>query len=261
MQYALHPHENRFIDVEAYTRESGNQPIGHPGPWKPTPPRCPYCPARLQPRARSPIRIAHFKHPKGAICPSTARAGQPYHGLTPQQPDGATAAVLFNAFLADWPSHYRAVRSLVPCLNADEFEETVTAATQANSWAWVDMPIWAVPYMLILQRDYPPQRPVARAPLMVLRELWFRFWFHHEARPLDALWIHVDGAPQLVRASYRLKPGQRRPTEDELTKDPIRFPIGPMLLADAQGQRNDMSAQFVARLDGRLHAIRARLHE
>jgi len=259
LQYAFHPRENRFVDVEAYTREFGNRPIGHDKSWKPPPPRCPYCPASLTTRARSPIRIAHFKHPQGALCPSTARAGLPYHALTPQQQDREAAATLFDNFLEDWPNHYRAIRSLVPLLNADEYEELVAAATEANSWAWVGMPLWAVPYMLILQRDYPPQKPVERAPQIVIRELWFRFWFHHEPRPLNALWIHAGEAPKFVRASYRLRPDQRRPTEEELTKDPARFPIGPELLTEAP-QGKDLSEQFIARLDKRLRAIRARLH-
>ena len=258
MRYALHPQANRFIDVAAYTREFGKRPTGHIGPWNPTRPRCPYCPAALAPRAQSPERIAHFAHPRGSSCPSIARARTPYHGLTPLAGNREQAATLFDAFLAEWPSHYIAVRSLVPFLSEDEFEEIVGAATDANSWAWVDLPLWAVPYMLVLQRDYPPQSAARRNPNRPRRELWFRFWFNHEPLLLNALWIHPAQPPRLVRASYRLKPGQRRPTEDELTKDPVSFEIGPALI-DAARIETRPPEWLIARLEPRLRAIRARL--
>lgn len=234
MRFALLPISNRQGDVEDYVKEIGHQEVKSRG-WVPSLAQCPYCPASLTIRAQSPKRIAHFVHPNGAVCPSMAPARSPYHKLTPGSPNQDSARVLAVSFLKSWPDHYAAVKSLVPFLTLDEFEELVSAATQANSWAWVGMEDWCVPYMLVLQHDYGPQQRPLKYPEANVRILWFRFWFHHEPKPLDFLWTSVDGPPTLMRASYRLPRGQRRPTPDNLTREPMTFPVDQALLLNCRG--------------------------
>jgi hypothetical protein len=58
---------------------------------------------------------------------------------------------LFDGFLNEWRVHFAVVGSWVPFLSSDEFEELVKAAIASNSWAYAGQPVWAVPYMLVLQ--------------------------------------------------------------------------------------------------------------
>lgn len=255
MRFALHPTLDRWISVEDYQREFGREQVGLPRRQPPPLVRCPFCPAHLAVHAdASPHRVAHFAHPPGAACPTMAPAGRPYNGLTPQQPDPTSALNLFDAFAATWQRHYAATGGLVANLTVDEFLELAEAATERRSWAYIDLPLWAVPYVLVLQRDFPPQRG---GNGRFNRRLYFRFWFHHRPAGLDALWIAAPDQPRLRRVTYQLAARQRTPTEDDLTGDRL-FPVDPMLYENANAIR-PLPQPLMARVEATLARLRQRL--
>ena len=260
MRYALHPSGNHAITPEQYEQEFGHPVVGSRSPNSRPAPRCPFCPIRLHLRGEtSPLRVAHFSHPPGASCPSSAETGTPYHALTPSHPDLARARSLYDAFMRSWQVHFRAVEKLVPCLRGAEFIELASAATGRKSWSYVDQAIWAVPYLLVLQRDFPPQQPVVGQALSSARKLYFRFWFHHERQNLSAIWIEGAGPVKLARAAYNLPSGRKRPDEMDLAaNNPKYFDVGPGLLEEVGAALRKLPSGLVAWIEKELPAFRPR---
>ena len=255
VRFALHPTRDQWIAVEDYLREFGRKQVGLPERRDLSLVRCPFCPDRLSVHAdASPHRRAHFAHSVGAVCPTMAPAGRPYNNLTPQQPDPESALNLFDAFAVNWQRHYAAAGTLVANLTVDEFLELVEAATDRHSWAYADLPLWAVPYVLVLQRDFPPQRGGGGR---FNRRLYFRFWFHHRPVGLDTLWIDAPDRPQLRRVTYQLAPKQRRPTEDDLTGDKS-FTVGPALY-ESVGAVRQLPPSLVTHAETTLARLRQRM--
>lgn len=225
MRIALHPVSRQEIDPTSYVREFGHAAIGQDG-HNPRPDAvCPFCGSGVYLAAEASSREPHFRHRRGAVCPSMAPAGTPYLPLQPGNPDPAAGERLRQAFLRNWRLHFAAVRTLAPCLSPEEFIELIDAATRHGIWDYVDFPEEDLPLAFLLLRDFPPWTGTRRQGKPE-RQLWLRYFFSPNVRNLNDLWIQPRGEVILHRASF--KPPTRRngrPAYEDLLKDSV-LPIG-----------------------------------
>nr|WP_295829929.1 hypothetical protein [uncultured Azospirillum sp.] len=211
MRTALHPSENRFINVEDYIADFGHRIADRGAADDVLRARCPFCPSRLSHRAAIPDRVAHFCHPEGAECPSMAPAGQPYIDLTPTDPDPEAERAIKRAFRHNWQRHVRRMEQIVPCLHFKEVLALLDFATERRMWGHRGLREEDLPYVLILSADFPPDTGT-RKEGRPERRFWFRYWFSHQIRNLAQLWIEPPENVTLFRALY--EPPPRRPRPD-----------------------------------------------
>lgn len=160
------------------------------------PAECPYCHNDLF--LRQGTKTIHFWHGTSKdFCPSKEPFGRPYLPLTPTEPDLAHAAALREQFKAEWQLHYRELERLIPCMSCEEFLLLLNEALRRDIFAYTNMTIDDVPYVMVLALDYVPETSYKQE-----RRFWFRFWYSSKIRQIDQLWIVPPSEVELIRASF-----------------------------------------------------------
>jgi hypothetical protein len=160
------------------------------------PAECPYCHKDLF--LRQGTKTIHFWHGTSKeFCPSKEPFGRPYIHLTPTEPDLVHAAALRTKFKEEWQLHYMELLRLIPCMSYQEFLLLLGEALSKDIFAYANMTIGDVPYVMVLALDYVPKTSYKQQ-----RNLWFRFWYSAKIRQIDQLWIVPPADVELIRASF-----------------------------------------------------------
>ena len=160
------------------------------------PAECPYCHKDLF--LRQGTKTIHFWHGTSQeFCPSKEPFGRPYIHLTPTKPDLAHAAALRMQFKEEWQLHYLELQRLIPYMSCHEFLSLLGEALSKNIFAYTDMTIEDVPYVMVLALDYVPATSYKKR-----RKFWFRFWYDVKIRDVEDLWIVQPTEFELIRASF-----------------------------------------------------------
>ncbi|TXC79125.1 hypothetical protein [Paraburkholderia azotifigens] len=220
MQEARHPFTGKPITAEQYFLEFG-RPVASSSAVDNRPrAKCPFCPQRMS--VVGAAKGGHFAHlPKSLWCPSKEKTAEPYLKLTPTEPDDEAAARLKADFRETWPLHYARLEEIAPGFSHREFIVLLSRANQLNIWAYKDLQLQHLPYILPLLADFSPAtgrqlRNDANANVPV-RRLWLRFMYSSEVRRAEDLWIHPSGKVEFFRVSYR-PPARSAPRPKDILK-------------------------------------------
>ncbi len=193
MHFAIDRNNKKRITAQNFHKKYGSKTTTG---LTQTPAECPYCHSDLF--LRRGTKILHFWHgTSSGYCPSKEPFGRPYMSLTPAKPNEAHAAVLRKQFKEEWRFHYKALENLIPCFSYQEFLLLLGEALTKNIFAYTEMKIEDVPYILVLALDYVPATSVKKS-----RGFWFRFWYKSSVQRVEDLWIRSPDSLELIRASF-----------------------------------------------------------
>ncbi|MCB5296292.1 hypothetical protein [Yersinia intermedia] len=161
---------------------------------------CPYCSQELE--LRKGLKEHHFWHGTAhGVCPSKAPFGKPYIGLTPTTLDVANETFLWKEFKSKWQLFYQELGRLIPCMSLNEFLALATEAKRKRIFAYQNMTVDDIPYVMVLAYDYPPITGT-KSNNVPNRRFWFRFWYNSSLTNISDLWIKNTSESILYRASF-----------------------------------------------------------
>lgn len=197
MRVAWHPAEDRFILAKDLEKEFGNRLALDGDLYLKPMARCKVCSSRLTLISGNPTRVAHFRHAEGINCPTSEPAGRPYLRLTPTDPDPERGRQLRQEVFERHQDLHVEMQHLVPFFSVSEFRTLLRRATERRVWDYRNLTFGTLPKTLVMLADYGPSSGLPG------RQYWFRFWFDHEIRDIDRLWIEPNTDPSLFRASFK----------------------------------------------------------
>ncbi|MBM5573012.1 MULTISPECIES: hypothetical protein [Deefgea] len=193
MHYAIERETGKKISAIDFEKKHGHKTTeGN----EPSLAECPYCHRDLY--LRQGTKTLHFWHGSSEyFCPSKEPFGRSYISLTPNRPDPVHAAELRRQFKENWQLHYKELERIVPFLHIKEFISILDEAHKKDIFAYTELQIEDMPYVLALTLDFVPVTSKGKA-----RHFWFRFWYSEQGRSIEELWIRGARKPNLVRASF-----------------------------------------------------------
>ncbi len=191
---AINPMTGCIVDPEAFLAEAGPH-------WKARGiyPRCPACGERLYPwGVHSPNVVSNFHHFEGSRCPLSTTPDPRFAHLTPSGWDPGRGRRLYALFCE--PEHLKQGYAVCHALCdrhllADEFVAFCRQACRFNIWAYRDLPLEFVPYVLVTLDDLPRNTHLHTGRRGFA---WRYVLSKDDNREIDCLWM----AP----GSCRLKP-------------------------------------------------------
>ncbi len=193
-RHAISPLTGRTVDPEKFLAEAGPH-------WKERGlyPLCPSCGKRLFPwGVHSPNVVSNFHHHEGTLCPLSSTPDPRFAHLLPSGWDLERGRRLYARFCEqeNLKQGYAVCRALCgEHLLADEFVAFCRQACRLNIWAYRDIPLEFIPYILVTLADLPrnlnhPGGKRRNAYRYVLSKV--------DEKEIDFLWIEPG--------SCRLKP-------------------------------------------------------
>lgn len=205
----LHPLANDYVDVDRYLGEFGVDATGKRRA------RCPFC---LK-HAMEPV--LGDEHGAGATGQDDATAVGHARGFVHRDRSAAGACLLVTislqptrlrveharnptwhrqhraAFLAQWQSHYRRMKSHVPSLSVARLISLIAYADVVNLWSHPALALGDIPYVLLALGELIVEPSDAKAAH------WVRFVFDGTVQCVDDLWRSRAVAPRLFKIRYR----------------------------------------------------------
>jgi hypothetical protein len=130
-------------------------------------PLCPVCDVHLSVYGvHSPGVTSRFDHPNFSDCALSSSPNPRYAHLHPEGWDLEAGQRLKAAFCEDdaLKEAYAVCRALsLGCLGGKEFVRFCVSATRHRVWNYKNLPLWAVPYLLVTLADLQPSQTVRHA--------------------------------------------------------------------------------------------------
>lgn len=155
-------------------------------------PLCPVCDVQLSVYGvHSPGVTSRFDHPNFSDCALSSSPNPRYAHLQPDGWDLEGGRRLKAAFCADeaLTEAYAVCRALsLNCLGGKEFVRFCMAASRHRVWNYRNLPLWAVPYLLVTLADLQPN-PTVHNGLRKRHALRFVLEKPHKKDFIDVAWL------------------------------------------------------------------------
>jgi hypothetical protein len=138
----------------------------------------------------TPAQATHFCHLNGTNCPTIQRSAEPYQHLENIPQDNELENENKNQTQANLHKIFNKCKSLCVNLNFSEFRSLFDIASQYNIWAYANINLEHIPYILLTCRNYFG----ARTPY---RKESFYFIFS-PVHGLNGLWIQAEDESDIL---------------------------------------------------------------
>lgn len=241
-----HPFRNTAITVSQYTNEFGSK---HDARWtlsRPQPrARCPICKRELSLIGWDrPTHDQHFSHmgkDKEVWCPLKNMANFKYALLLDRNPNIERGKLIRANFFKNWQIHHQRMFEMIgPFDIFKDFIDLIDFADSESLWTRGSLMEWEIPYIFMAWKTFPPVKNNKTGQW--IRGSWVRFWFDHQIRTIDDLWIRTQGKRYISKASYKPKPRGGTPGPEDLL-EVVSFEINADFLKEGATQPNAFKVQ------------------
>jgi len=187
-QWARHKRSGRIITPEEFVSLEGAA-FRDRGIY----PSCPVCDNDLHPYGVHSISVtSRFDHPNRTDCPLSSTPDPRFKHLRPAGWDFAAGEALRREFCE--PPRLREAYAVCRAicfgrLRINEFVAFCKEADRKRVWAYKDLPLWVVPYILTTLADLEPEQVGAPEVLKNARRFPLRFVLKKKAKTaIDEMW-------------------------------------------------------------------------
>ena len=138
----------------------------------------------------TPAQATHYCHYNRTNCPTIQRNAEPYQHLDNVLQNDESETENKNQIRLKLHKIFNKCKEVCANLNFTEFRELFDIASQYNIWAYVNVNVEHIPYILLTCRDYFRSRYPYRT-----ESFYFVFSPVHG---LDGLWIQPEGQADLL---------------------------------------------------------------